>query len=127
MRRNIFVAFTGLATLAVGMYLLLEHHFMRDDPSDRLVHISQYMGNINWAVILMVVGTVAAVVGLTNYNKYHAYSVMIIILSALWCAYFVAFLIQDIHFGQPIRLGTVLTGYVFVQILVEARFGGGGR
>ena len=125
MKKNVFLTLTGIETIVVGLYLAFERHVFQDDPHDKFVHVSQRMGDINWAVILITIGVMATVIGMTKFNRWHAQSIMMIILSGLWCAYFVVFLIQDIHFPMIIQLKTIMTGFVFAQILVEARFGGG--
>lgn len=127
MRRNIFLTLTGLETMVVGLCLALQRHVFQDDPKDKLIHISQHMGEINWAVILITIGILVAMIGMANFNRWHTQSIAMITLSALWCAYFAGFLIQDIHFPGVVGLKTVMTGFIFVQVLVEARFGGGGK
>lgn len=128
MKRNIYLSLTGIESLAVGIYLVAKRHMLQDDPHNLPVHVIHHMGDTGWGVALIIVGLIVTAVGLTNFNRWHAKSVMIIALSALWFAYFVAFLLQDIHFpGGGIQLSTVMTDFVFVQILVEARYGGAGQ
>lgn len=127
MKRNIFLTLTGIETIIVGLYLAFERHVFQDDPNDKFVHVSQHMGDIDWAVILITIGIVATAIGMTKLSRWHAQSIMMIVLSGLWCAYFVVFLIQDIHFPMIIQLKTIMAGFVFIQILVEARFGGGAQ
>lgn len=124
MKRNIFLTFTGFETLIIGIFLAIKRHYFLDDPHDRFIHVSYHMGDLDWAVILIAIGILVIAVGWTNFNKWHAQSIMIIILSGLWCAYFVAFLLQDLHFPGGIQMHTIMTGCFFLQILVEARFGG---
>lgn len=124
MKRNIFLTLTGLETLVIGVFLSFQRHLIRDDPNDRLVHVIHHMGDIDWAFILIAIGLITTVIGMTNYNRHHAETVMMIVLSAVWCAYFVTFLVQDIHFPGIIGIKTIMTGFVFVQVLVEARYGG---
>ena len=121
MKRNIYLSLTGIESLAVGIYLVAKRHMLQDDPHNLPVHVIHHMGDTGWGVALIIVGLIVTAVGLTNFNRWHAKSVMIIAL-------FVAFLLQDIHFpGGGIQLSTVMTGFVFVQILVEARYGGAGQ
>lgn len=125
MKRNIFLTITGLETLLVGIFLGTQKHTLLDDPHDGFVHITHYMGNVSWSIILITAGLATIAIGLSNFDKWHLQSVALILMSAVWCAYFVVFLVQDLHFSQPLHLGTVLVGMVFLRILVEARYGGG--
>ena len=125
MKRNIFLTITGLETLLVGIFLGIQRHILLDDPHDGFVHITHYMGNMSWSIILITAGLATIAIGLSNFDKWHLQSVALILMSAVWCAYFVVFLVQDLHFSQPLHLGTVLVGMVFLRILVEARYGGG--
>lgn len=126
MRKNVQITLTGFWTLAVGIYLAIQQHYLRDDPNDRIIHIMAQLGDIYWAVALITIGTIAITIGLTHYNRHHAYSIMTVVLSALWCAYFFALLLQDLHFGGTVKLGAMLVGAEFISILVDARFGNGG-
>lgn len=127
MKRNIYLTWSGLETLVVGIFLALQQHIMQDDPNDRVVHFTQHLGDIDWAVVLILLGIVATVTGMTGFNRWHFQPFIIIMLGSLWCAYFVVFFIQDIHFGGRVHLSTIMTGLIFVSIVVEARFGGGGN
>lgn len=125
MKRNIFLTITGLETLLVGIFLGIQKDALLDDPHDRFVHLTYYMGNMPWSIILITAGLATIAIGLSSFDKWHLQSVTLILMSAVWCAYFVVFLVQDLHFSQPLHLGTVLVGMVFLRILVEARYGGG--
>lgn len=124
MKRNIFLTITGLETLLVGIFLGIQNDALLDDPHDRFVHFTYYMGNMTWSIILIIAGLATIAIGLSNCNKWHLQSAALILMSAVWCAYFVVFLVQDLHFSQPLHLGTILVGMVFLRILVEARYGG---
>ncbi|MBB1099959.1 hypothetical protein H5R88_07595 [Limosilactobacillus sp. WF-MT5-A] len=127
MKRNIFITLIGIETLCVGLALVFQRNLLQDDPNNRLVHAFHHMGDINWSFILIAMGLLATVIGMTNFNRYHAKSIAMIMLSSLWCAYFVTFLLQDIYFPGIIGIKTIMTGFVFIQILVEARYGGDGK
>lgn len=123
MKRNIFLFFTGLETLAVGVFLMMQRNALMDDPTDRVVHMIHQMGSIEWAILLMVLGAVSLVVGVLDVKKYNIQQVILILFGGLWCAYSLFFWINDIHFGPGLKLGTLLSIFVFVQILFEAYFG----
>lgn len=123
MKRNIFLVFTGLETLAVGVFLMMQRNALMDDPTDRVVHMIHQMGSIEWATLLIVLGAVSLVVGVLDVKKYNIQQVILILFGGLWCAYSLFFWINDIHFGPGLKLGTLLSIFVFVQILFEAYFG----
>ena len=127
MKRNIYLTWSGIETLVVGLFLSLQRHIMQDDPNDKVVHFTQHLGDVDWAFVMISLGLIATIVGLVRFNRWHFQSLIIILLGAIWCAYFVVFFIQDIHFGGNIQLSTVVTGLIFVSIVIEARFGGGGK
>lgn len=123
MKRNIFLVFTGLETLAVGVFLMMQRNALMDDPTDRVVHMIHQMGSIEWAILLIVLGAVSLVVGVLDVKKYNIQQVILILFGGLWCSYSLFFWINDIHFGPGLKLGTLLSIFVFVQILFEAYFG----
>ncbi|KRM76193.1 hypothetical protein FC35_GL000694 [Limosilactobacillus coleohominis DSM 14060] len=125
MRRHIFLAYCGFETAVIGLFLFMERQWFMDDQHDKFIHMAHHLGDIDWALMLVCIGLVAMVIGVFDVVKFHSQSVILIILGALWFAYFVVFLLQDIHFHQPIRLATIMTGLNFMFILVETRYGGG--
>lgn len=124
MKRNIYLTWSGIETLIVGVFITFQRHFLQDDPNDRVVHITRHLGDVNWTVLLIAMGVIAAGAGLTSFNRWHFHSIIIILLGALWFAYFVVFFIQDIHFGGRVHMSTIMTGFIFISILMEARYGG---
>lgn len=123
MKRNIFLALNGLETIAVGIYLLVQRNALLDDHSSRVMHMVHEMGNAQWAVILIAVGVLAMIVGLCNINRSAIQTVILIVLGGLWFAYAAFFTFSDLHFMTPFHLGTLLSWFVFIQILFEAYFG----
>ncbi|MEE6647754.1 hypothetical protein PS395_00785 [Limosilactobacillus pontis] len=124
MKRNIYLIWSGVETLIVGIFITFRHHFMRDDPNDLIIHVIRHLGDTDWTILLIVIGVIAVGIGLTGFNRWHLQSIAIILLGALWFAYFAVFFIQDIHFGSRFHLSTLMTGLIFISILVEARYGG---
>lgn len=123
MRRHIFLVFIGLETLAVGVFLMLQHNALLDDPNDRVIHMIHQMGSIEWAIMLIGLGVVSLIVGMLNVKQHSVQQIILILLGGLWCAYSLFFWINDIHFGPGLKLGTLLSSFVFIQILFEAYFG----
>lgn len=124
MKRNIYLTWSGIETLVVGIFIAFQRHFLQDDPNDRIVHITQHLADVDWTALLIAIGLIATITGATRFNRWHFRSIIIILLGALWCAYFVVFFIQDIHFEGRIQMSTLMTGLIFISILVEARYGG---
>lgn len=123
MKRNIFLLLNGLETIAVGIYLLVQRNALLDDHSSRVMHMVHEMGNAQWAAVLIAVGAIALVIGVLNTNRYGAQISVLIVLGGLWFAYAVFFTFSDLHFMTPFHLGTLLSWFVFIQILFEAYFG----
>lgn len=123
MKRNIFLATTGLETILVGLCVFFSRADLMDDPNDHIVHIIHHVCDLNWSLALITIGMVAVIIGLTNFDKHHAQMIMMIVLGGLWCAYSFAFVVIDIHFHRSLGILSVLTICVFIRILVEARYG----
>lgn len=123
MKRNIFLNLTGLETIAVGVFLLIQRNILLDDYSDKVMHFVHQMGNTEWAVLLIIVGASALIIGLLNTNRYGAQTITLIILGGLWLAYAFFFTFNDFHFGNPLHLGDLLAWFVFLQITFEAYYG----
>lgn len=124
MKRNIYLTWPGVKTLIVGAFIAFQHHFLQDDPNDRIVHITHHLGDMDWTVLLIAIGVIAVGTGLTGFNRWHFQSVVIILLGAFWLAYCTVFFIQDIHFSNRIHLKTLMTGLIFISILIDAHYGG---
>lgn len=123
MKRHYFLVFTGLETMAVGVLLLLQKHFFVDSHNNRMVHVIHHMGDPDWAVLLMVIGLVAVLIGATNLQRHGAQKIILIILGGLWFSYSLFFVMNDINSGQPLRLGTLLSCFIFLEIATEAYYG----
>lgn len=126
MRRSKFLETTGIETLSIGAYLIYQQHYFQDDPRNQFIHLAAHFGDVGWAVALIAIGFVVTIIGLTGFNRWHAQTVALILLSGLFFAYFVALVMEDVHFDNPVRLGTLMVGWLFIRTLVEARYGGGG-
>ncbi|MGY0266659.1 hypothetical protein ACW19A_02370 [Limosilactobacillus fermentum] len=121
-----FLIINGFETLATGIFMSVQHHLMQDDPHTRIVHVTQHLGDVNWALILAIVGVYAIMAGACRYEKAQRWA--LIALGSLWCAYLFAFVVQDLYFPGQIGISTLLTLFVLVGIFVEAVSNdGGGR
>lgn len=127
MEHRRFLTVTGFETLATGIFMSAQQHFMLDDPHARVVHVVHHLGEPSWTLILSIVGVCAIMAGTCRYSK-RAQKWALIALGALWCAYLFAFAVQDFHFRGHIGINTLFTLFIFISILVEAvSDGGGGR
>lgn len=123
MKRNIFLTLTGLETIVVGVFLLIQRNILLDDHNDKVMHFVHQMGNAEWAALLIAVGAAALAIGLLNSNRYGAQTIILIILGGLWLAYAFFFTFSDFHFGKPLHLGDMLAWFVFLQVAFEAYYG----
>ena len=123
MKCNAFLTLTGLETIVVGVFLLIQRNILLDDHNDKVMHFVHQMGNAEWAALLIAVGALALVIGILDVNKYAAQTVILIVLGGLWLAYAFSFTFSDFYFGNPLHLGDLLAWFVFLQITFEAYFG----
>lgn len=122
-----FLIINGFETLATGIFMSVQHHLMQDDPHAQIVHVTHHLGDVNWTLILAIVGVYAIMAGACRYSE-RAQKWALIALGALWCAYLFAFAVQDFHFQGRIGINTLFTLFIFISVLVEAvSDGGGGR
>lgn len=122
-----FLIINGFETLATGIFMFVQHNLMQDDPHTRIVHVTQHLGDVNWTLILAIVGVYAIVAGACRCSE-KAQRWALIVLGSLWCAYLFAFVVQDLYFPGQIGISTLLTLFVLVGIFVEAvSDDGGGR
>lgn len=123
MKRNIFLIFNGLETIAVGIYLLVQRNALLDDHSSKVMHMIHQMANAEWAAVLIAIGAIALIVGILNTNRFGIQVLILILLGGIWFAYAFFFTFSDLHFMVPFHLGTLLSWFVFIQITFEAYFG----
>lgn len=122
-----FLIINGFETLATGIFMSVQHHLMQDDPHAQIVHVTHHLGDVNWTLILAIVGVYAIMAGACRHSE-KAQHRALIALGALWCAYLFAFAVQDFHFQGRIGINTLFTLFIFISVLVEAvSDGGGGR
>lgn len=110
---------TGLETFTVGLFLVIQRSMFKDDPHSQIIHVVYHMGDIYWAVFLMVVGLITISLGVVKgHRKLHYW--INILLAGCWASYLVGFIIQDTHFGPVIHLGTLLSAYVLIRIFTDS-------
>lgn len=127
-QRDLNLVVDSLETLVAGLVLAVNRKMLQDDPHDHVVHFMHAFGNVNWAVLLIILGVVGIVISLGHIHRWYLDAILLSIYGGLWLTYFVAFFIQDMHFGPGLRIGTVLSCFVFIRILLQALdFPGHGR
>lgn len=127
MEHRRFLIINGFETLATGIFMSVQRHLMQDDPRTKIVHLTHHLGDVNWTLILAIVGVSAIMAGVCRCGE-KTQRWALIVLGSLWCAYLFAFAVQDFYFHGQISISTLLTLFVLVGIFVEAvSDDGGGR
>lgn len=96
-----------------------------DDRADVAIHVMREAAQIPFATLMILVGLWGMIIGFINYSSSKALSWTLAIMSGLWLAYLVTFIIMDVHFNRPFKLSTVMIGLFFLQTLFESYYGGG--
>ncbi|MEK1317882.1 hypothetical protein HCY06_10035 [Limosilactobacillus fermentum] len=102
--------------------MLFNQEMIRDDPHNLVVHSVHAFGQIPWVTVLLLVGSASLLVALSGIQKWKMEFIATVVLGGLWASYSVVFLIQDEFFGPTVSVSTVLSGYVFIRILMDAFF-----
>lgn len=129
-RGNTFLVESGVETLTVGVYMAWQQQILKDDPHNPAVHMMhRLLGQPDWPFLMMGLGLIVTVVGLSNVNHAHLSTFLTVLMGGLWFSYSVGFFIQDMDFGE-IKLTTILSFFVFIDIVTHAFYnddGGGGK
>lgn len=122
---NLDLTLLGVETLLlVGYYVTSPHPLFKDDLHSHLAHLTfLLLPSTMLTLALLGVGIFGVAVGL--YLRMRGLDeVATVALGTVWAVNVTSFIIQDIHFGGHVQLGTLLSIYVMVRILCLARFGG---
>ncbi|MCO8299440.1 hypothetical protein [Limosilactobacillus fermentum] len=122
MKRNHNLIITSTETICVGLVMLFNQEMIRDDPHNLVVHSVHAFGQIPWVTVLLLVGSTSLLVALSGIQKWKMEFIATVVLGGLWASYSVVFLIQDEFFRPTVSVSTVLSGYVFIRILMDAFF-----
>lgn len=116
-KQNHFVVISGLETILLGSYLIYVSNLIRRPP---IFHHAQdpYL-----AILLVIIGTFATVIGIFNLNWFHAQRIALVTMLMVWTAYFTVFLVNDINSPGPIGIGTLLIGFVLIRVFAELLWG----
>lgn len=126
MRRIVYLIEIGIETIAIGFYMILDQMAMRDDPHSPAVHAMHQLNGTNWAAVMVILGSMIVVLTLVGYGSARFMSYVLIFAGALWFLYTVAFFVADLDFGK-LKISTILSFGVFVEILTIAWFSDDGR
>ena len=100
--------------------LIFNHPY--DDPTRPVFHAANVLKSWPMCASLLVLGGGALILTICNYHKYFADFVATVIMAALWMAYLVAFFVQDAFLRPSVSVATILIGFVFIRILLDAFF-----
>lgn len=116
---------SGFETLFLGAYLIYVQNLFTVPPRrmHRFGQIAMHAQDPMLAVILIVVGSFAVVVGLWNVREFFVNRVTLVAMIGVWSAYFVVFFWHDLNRPGPLGFATILIGFVIVRLFVESRWG----
>lgn len=124
MKLNRYLITEGTETAVVGFYFALQEQLLRDDPHQPIVHLLHSLGSPYWSSFMVVVGLIAILVGLLVQKRCWIEYAALALLAAIWLIYTVAFVSQNIDFGN-INLTSIFMAFTFIFIVAQA--GGGSR
>lgn len=119
-KRNSSLMITSIETVIVGLVLIFNHPY--DDPSRPVFHAINLFQSWPMCATLLVLGAGVLILTICNYHKYFADFVATVLVAALWMAYLVAFFVQDAFSRSSVSVATILIGFVFIRILLDAFF-----
>ena len=120
MRRNQNLMVTSIETMALGLVLIFHHPY--DDPTRPVFHAVNVFQSWPMCASLLVLGGGTLILTICNYHKFFADFVATVLMAALWMAYLVSFFVQDAFLRPNVSVATVLIGFVFIRILLDAFF-----
>lgn len=119
-KRNNSLMITSIETIIMGLGLVFNHPY--DDNTHPVFHVMNLLKGWPICASLIVVGGGVLILTICNYHKYFADFVATVMMAALWMAYLVSFFVQDAFQRSSISIATILIGFVFIRILLDAFF-----
>lgn len=119
-KRNNSLMITSIETVIVGFVLIFNHPY--DDPTRPVFHAMNLFQSWPMCASLLVLGGGVLILTICNYHKHFADFVATVIMAALWMAYLVTFFVQDALLQPSVSVATILVGFVFIRILLDAFF-----
>lgn len=118
MKRNLNLMITAIETTLLGVVLIFNHPY--DDPTHPVFHAVTVFQSWPMCASLLVLGGGVLILTICNYHKHFADFVATVIMAALWMAYLVTFFVQDAFLRSSVSAATILIGFVFIRILLDA-------
>ncbi|MCT2870484.1 hypothetical protein [Limosilactobacillus fermentum] len=119
-KRNNSLMITSIETVMMGLVMIFNHPY--DDPTRPVFHAMNLFQSWPMCASLLVLGGGVLILTICNYHKYFADFVATVLMAALWMAYLVAFFVQDAFSRSSVSVATILIGFVFIRILLDAFF-----
>lgn len=119
-KRNNSLMITSIETVIMGLVLIFNHPY--DDPTRPVFHAMNLFQSWPMCASLLVLGGGVLILTICNYHKYFADFMATVLMAALWMAYLVAFFVQDAFQRSSVSVATILIGFVFIRILLDAFF-----
>lgn len=119
-KRNNSLMLTSIETVMMGLVLIFNHPY--DDPTRPVFHAMNLFQSWPMCASLIVLGGGVLILTICNYHKYFADFMATVMMAALWMAYLVAFFVQDAFQRSSVSVATILIGFVFIRILLDAFF-----
>lgn len=119
-KRNSSLMITSVETVMMGLVLIFNHPY--DDPTHPVFHAFNLFQSWPMCASLLVVGGGVLILTICNFHKYFADFVATVLMAALWMAYLVSFFVQDAFSRSSVSVATILIGFVFIRILLDAFF-----
>lgn len=119
-KRNNSLMITSIETMIMGLGLVFNHPY--DDNTRPVFHAMNLLKGWPMCASLIVVGGGVLILTICNYHKYFADFMATVLMAALWMAYLVAFFVQDAFQRSSVSVATILIGFVFIRILLDAFF-----
>lgn len=119
-KRNYALMLTSIETVLMGIVLIFNHP--DDDPTHPVFHAVNLFQSWPMCASLLVLGGGVLILTICNYHKHFADFVATVLMASLWMAYLVAFFVQDAFLRPSVSVATILIGFVFIRILLDAFF-----
>lgn len=119
MKRNIDLMITAIETTILGFVLIFNRPDF-DDPRRPVLHAINVFRSWPACASLLIIGIAVLILTISNYHKHYADFMANIVMGALWMGYFVSFLVHDFFVKTSVSVDTVLIGFVFVRVVLDA-------
>lgn len=119
-KRNNSLMIASIETVMMGLVLIFNHPY--DDQTHPVFHTVNLLQSWPMCASLLVLGGGVLILTICNFHKYFADFVATVLMAALWMAYLVTFFVHDAFLQPSVSVATILIGFVFIRILLDAFF-----